>query len=100
MVSSKSRSVSPGKPTMMSEVSEISRLAALVQAMRSRYQSRVYSRCMARRTSGAAGLHGQMDVVAERGHGVDGVDDVLGEVARVRGGEADALDAVDLADRG
>ena len=39
-----------------------------------------------------------MNVVAERGHRIDGVDDVLGEVARVRGGEADALDAVDLAD--
>ena len=47
---------------------------------------------------GAARLHGQVDVVAECGHRVDGVDDVLGEVARVRGGEADALDAVDLAD--
>ena len=49
---------------------------------------------------GRAGLHRQMHVVAERGHGVDGVDDVPGEVARVRGGEADALDAVDLADGG
>ena len=29
----------------------MSRLAALVQAMRSRYQSRVYSRCMALRTA-------------------------------------------------
>ena len=46
---------------------------------------------------GAAGLDGEMDVVAEGGDGVDDVDDVAGEVARVRGGEADALDAVDFA---
>ena len=41
------QSVSPGKPTMMSEVMEMSRLAAFIQAMRSRYQSRVYSRAIA-----------------------------------------------------
>ena len=36
---------------MMSVVMLISRLAALIQAMRSRYQSRVYSRAMALRTA-------------------------------------------------
>ena len=38
-----------------------------------------------------------MDVVAEGGDGVDYVDDVAGEVARVRGGETHSLDAVDFA---
>ena len=47
---------------------------------------------------GRAGLHGEMDVVAERWDGVDDVDDVLGEVAGVRGREAHSADAVDLAD--
>ena len=51
MVSSKSASVSPGKPTIMSLVMLMSRLAALIQLMRSRYQSRVYSRAMALRTA-------------------------------------------------
>ena len=37
-----------------------------------------------------------MDVVAEGGGGVDGLDDVAGEVAGVRGGEADAADAGEL----
>src|ERR1700679_3872243 len=46
---------------------------------------------------GAAGLHGQVDVVAEGGDGVDDVDDVAGEVAGVRSGKADALDARDFA---
>ena len=39
-----------------------------------------------------------MDVVAERGEGVDRVDDIFGEIARVRSGEAHAADAGDLAD--
>src|SRR5260370_9297448 len=47
MVSSKSASVSPGNPTIMSLVMLMSRLAALIQLMRSRYQSRVYSRDIA-----------------------------------------------------
>jgi hypothetical protein len=42
---------------------------------------------------GGAGLDREMDVVAEGGGGVDGLDDVAGEVAGVRGGEADAADA-------
>jgi hypothetical protein len=46
---------------------------------------------------GAAGLDGEMDVVAEGGDGVDDVDDVAGEVAGVRGGKADALNARDFA---
>src|SRR5579871_629152 len=41
-----------------------------------------------------------MDVVAEGGGGIDSLDDVAGEVARVRGGEADAADARDVADGG
>src|SRR6185437_10517470 len=45
-----------------------------------------------------AGLHRQMNMIAERRMEVDGANDVLSEVARVRGGEAHALDAVDLAD--
>ena len=46
---------------------------------------------------GAAGLDGEMDVIAEGRDGVDCVDDVFGEVAGVGGREADALDAVDFA---
>ena len=38
-----------------------------------------------------------MDVVAENGGFVDGMDDVAGEVAGVAGGEADAADSLDLA---
>ena len=37
-----------------------------------------------------------MNVVAQRGHRIDGIDDVLGEVARVRGSKAHAPDAVNL----
>src|ERR1700676_3591917 len=47
IVSINSLAVSPGKPTIMSVDSEIGRRAALIQAMRSRYQSRVYSRFIA-----------------------------------------------------
>ena len=97
MVSSKSRSVSPGKPTMMSEVSEMSRFAALVQAMRSRYHSRVYSRCIAWRTAVEPDCTGKMHMIAEGRDCVDSVDDVLGEVAGMRGGEANALDSFDFA---
>lgn len=50
--------------------------------------------------AGRARLHGQVHVVAEGGHGVDGFDDVTGEVARVARGEANAADAGDLADSG
>ena len=39
-----------------------------------------------------------MHVVAEVRIGVDGVDDGLDEIARMRGGEADAADAGDVAD--
>src|ERR1039457_344251 len=44
-----------------------------------------------------AGLDRQMDMVAEHGILVDGVDNVLDEIARMRGREADAADAVDAA---
>src|SRR4051794_37301379 len=50
MVSMKSSGVSPGKPTMMSVEMEIWRLEDLIQEIRSRYHSRVYSRAMALRT--------------------------------------------------
>ena len=85
---------------MMSVESEIGRLAALIQAMRSRYQSGVYSRAIIFSTRDGAGLDGQMDVIAERGKGVDSLDDVAGKVARMAGGEADAPDAWNLADGG
>ena len=39
-------------------------------------------------------------MVAKGGRGVDGFDDVAGEVARVAGGEPDAADAGDFADSG
>src|ERR1700739_2182916 len=45
-----------------------------------------------------AGLNRKMHVIAERRDGVDGFDDVAGEIAGVAGGEADAADAVHLAD--
>ncbi len=38
-----------------------------------------------------------MDVIAEHRVVVDGVDDVLDEIARVRGGEAHAADAIHFA---
>ena len=41
-----------------------------------------------------------MHVVAEGGNGVDGLDDIPGEVAGMRGGEAHAADAGDVADGG
>jgi hypothetical protein len=41
-----------------------------------------------------------MNVVAEGGDGVDDVDDVAGEVAGVRGGESDALDALHFSNGG
>ncbi len=50
-------------------------------------------------TSRGAGLHGQMHVIAQDRIVVDGVDDVLDEIARVRGGEAHAADSVHFADR-
>jgi len=46
-VSSKSDSVSPGKPTMMSVVMAISRLAPRIMAIFSRYSPREYVRCIA-----------------------------------------------------
>src|ERR1700733_6149124 len=45
-VSSNSVIVSPGKPTIMSVVMLIGRRDCLIQPMRSRYCSRVYSRCI------------------------------------------------------
>ena len=42
-------------------------------------------------------LHRQVNVIAEHRILVDGVDDVLDEIARVRSGEAHAADAVDFA---
>ena len=45
-----------------------------------------------------AALHRQMHVIAERRDGVDGVHNVLGEVARMRSGEAHAADSGNLAD--
>ncbi len=41
-----------------------------------------------------------MDMVAEGGIGVDGLDNVAGKVARMAGGEADAADSGDLAHGG
>ena len=46
----KSSAVSPGKPTMMSVESEIGRRAALIQEIRSRYHSGVYSLAIILRT--------------------------------------------------
>src|SRR5579859_1060412 len=47
IVSMNSSAVSPGKPTMMSVDSEMGRRADFTHAIRSRYQSRVYSRAIA-----------------------------------------------------
>ena len=49
---------------------------------------------------GRTRLHRQMDVIAKHGVGVDGIHDCLHEIARMRGGEAHAPDAGDLARRG
>ena len=45
-----------------------------------------------------AGLHRQMNVIAERGNFVDGIDDLAVEIVRMRGGEAHAADARHLGD--
>src|ERR1035441_1412563 len=50
MVWMKSSGVSPGKPTMMSVEIEMERRAALIQPIRSRYHSGVYSRAIILRT--------------------------------------------------
>src|SRR5689334_10795430 len=50
IVSSNSARVSPGKPTITSVVSAISRFADLIHEIFSRYISRVYSRLMAANT--------------------------------------------------
>ena len=47
-----------------------------------------------------SGLHRQMHVIAQRRILVDGVDDLLHEIARMRGGEAHAADARNLGPRG
>ncbi len=65
----------------MSVEREILRLAALIHAMRSRYQSRVYSRAIAFSTRDEPGLYRQVDVVAEGWIGFDGFDNVAGELA-------------------
>ncbi len=49
MVWMKSSGVSPGKPTMMSVEREIGLQAALIQLIRSRYHSRVYSLAIMRK---------------------------------------------------
>ena len=52
-----------------------------------------------RQHAGRAGLHRQMHVIAEHRIRVHGVDDLLHEIARMRGGEAHAADARDLGRR-
>ena len=42
------------------------------------------------------GLHGQVDLIAERGMGIDGLNYLRRKIARVRGGKAHAPDALDL----
>ena len=85
---------------MMSEVMLISRFAALIQAMRSQIPvARVFAG-HGFEDGGRTGLDRQMDMVAQGRKGVDRVDDIFGEIARMRGGEAHAPDARDLADGG
>ena len=78
----------------------MSRLADLIHEMRSRYCSRVYSRFMAFSTRVRSALYRQMNMIAQRRDGLDGLDDVFAEVARVRGGKAHAADAGNFADSG
>ncbi len=100
MVCSKSASVSPGKPTIMSLVMEMSRCGGVDPAHALEVPVAGVLAGHGLEDGGGAGLDGKVDVVAEGGGGVDRLDDVAGEVAGVRGGEADALDAGDVADGG
>ena len=76
----------------MSVEIEMGRFAALIHAMRSRYQSGVYSRAIIFSTRRRARLHRQVHVVAEGRHTVDRLDNVARKVARMAGGEAHAPD--------
>ncbi len=89
-------SVSPGKPTMMSVVMLISRLADFIHAMRSNTDHECTGAAWPRDPRGA-GLHRQVNVVAQGRDCFDGIDDVLAEIARMRRGEADAADSWDFA---
>ena len=91
----KSSGVSPGNPTIMSVEIEILRFAALIQLIRSRYQSGVYSLAIIFNTRARTGLHRQMNVVAEPRLGVDCFNNVPGKVSWVTGHKSDPSDSVD-----
>ena len=96
-VCSKSASVSPGKPTMMSVVSAMLRRAFLIHAMRSHILIARVEPLHGGEHPAGAGLHRQVDVIADHGIGVHGVHDGFDEIARVGRGEAHAANAGHLA---
>ena len=98
-VSSKSCSVSPGKPTMMSVVMAMARRAPFIHEMRSQVFDRgctgaAWRRARGRNRTARAGGRGC------RGSGLASIASTIrfDEVARVGGGEAHAADAGDFAD--
>ena len=85
---------------MMSVVMLMGRWADWIHAMRWRYCSLLYSRCMAASMRVEPLCHPQMHVVAKRGHGIDGFDDVRRKVTRMGRGEAYPANARNLAHSG
>ena len=78
---------------MMSDVTLMGRRAARIMAIFSRYSSRVYVRCIARRIRVDPDCTGQVDVIAQLGHGIDGLDDVPAEISRMGRREAHAANS-------
>ena len=98
-VSSKSASVSPGKPTIISVDSCTFGIAARMRATRSRYSSRVCRRRISAEHARRAGLHGKMQMFTDLRQVADRGDDAVAGVARMRAREADAIDAGNFVDR-
>ena len=97
MVWIKSSSVSPGKPTIISVESEIGRRAALIQAIRSRYHSGVYSRAIIFSTRAEPDCTGRCTWSQSVGYGVDRLHNVPRKVPRMAGGKPHPPDARHLA---
>ena len=98
-VCSKSSSVSPGKPTMMSVVIAQSGTCSRIIATRSQVALAVVGAAHRLEDAARAGLERQVDVLAQRRQLGVRADHVLAHVLRVRARVADALDPVDRVDR-
>ena len=92
-VASKSRSLSPGKPTMMSVEIAISGRTARSCAQALLVLQRRVAALHQRQDAVRAALHRQVQVIGELRHAGIGLDQAVAEFERVRGREANALDA-------